>query len=51
MRHAERALQEDGTPVSVFARSLGYTSESAFSNAFKRVIGIALKRYRSTLGR
>ena len=32
---------------SVLARSLGYTSESAFSNAFKRVTGNAPKRYRS----
>ncbi len=48
MRLAERALREEDTPVSVLARSLGYMSESAFSNAFKRVIGIAPKRYRST---
>ena len=33
--------------VSVLARSFGYTSESAFSNAFKRVTGHAPKRYRS----
>ncbi len=39
MRLAERALQEEATPVSVIARSLGYTSESAFSNAFKRMTG------------
>jgi AraC-like DNA-binding protein len=47
MRLAERALREDNTPVSVLARSLGYTSESAFSNAFKRMTGNAPKRYRS----
>lgn len=47
MHLAERALREDSTPVSVLARSLGYTSESAFSNAFKRVTGTAPKRYRS----
>jgi AraC-like DNA-binding protein len=39
MRLAERALQEETTPVAVIARSLGYTSESAFSNAFKRMTG------------
>jgi AraC-like DNA-binding protein len=51
MRLAERALREEDTPVSAIARSLGYTSEIAFSNAFKRALGIAPKRYRSTLGR
>ena len=49
MRLAERALREKNTPVSVLARSLGYTSESAFSNAFKRVTGHAPKRYRSAV--
>jgi AraC-like DNA-binding protein len=47
MRLAERALRERDTPISELARSLGYTSESAFSNAFKRAIGKAPKRYRS----
>lgn len=47
MRLAERALREESTAVSVLARSLGYTSESAFSNAFKRVTGKAPKHYRS----
>jgi AraC-like DNA-binding protein len=49
MRLAERALREKNTPVSVLARSLGYTSESAFSNAFKRLTGHAPKRYRSAV--
>jgi AraC-like DNA-binding protein len=49
MRLAQRALREESTPVSVLARSLGYTSESAFSNAFKRVTGHAPKRYRSAV--
>jgi AraC-like DNA-binding protein len=48
MRLAERALREENTPVSVLAGQLGYTSESAFSNAFKRVTGNAPKRYRTT---
>lgn len=47
MRLAERALREQETPVTELARSLGYTSESAFSNAFKRITGHAPKRYRS----
>lgn len=46
MHLAKRALREDNTPVAVVARSLGYTSESAFSNAFKRVTGSAPKAYR-----
>lgn len=49
MRLAERALREDDMPVAVLARSLGYTSESAFSNAFKRMTGSAPKRYRSAV--
>jgi AraC-like DNA-binding protein len=39
MRLAERMLREDTSPVALIARSLGYSSESAFSNAFKRVTG------------
>ena len=39
MRLPERALREEDTPVAAVARSLGYTSESAFSNAFKRIAG------------
>lgn len=49
MRLAERTLREENTPVSVLARLLGYRSESAFSNAFKRVTGNAPKRYRSAV--
>ena len=32
-------------PVAVIALSLGYDSESAFSTAFKRVMGCAPRRY------
>jgi len=46
MRLAERALREDNTPVGGVAESLGYTSESAFSNAFKRVTGQSPNAYR-----
>jgi AraC-like DNA-binding protein len=46
MRLAERALREDDTPIATLAPSLGYTSESAFSNAFKRTVGVAPRRYR-----
>lgn len=48
MRLAERALREEDIAVSALALSLGYTSESAFSNAFKRTIGMGPKRYRDT---
>lgn len=47
MRLAERALREEGTQVAVIARSLGYTSESAFSNAFKRATGTSPRAYRN----
>ncbi|PWC33013.1 AraC family transcriptional regulator [Azospirillum sp. TSO35-2] len=47
MRLAERELRHGTTPVSALALSLGYTSESAFSNAFKRTRGMAPSLYRS----
>jgi AraC-like DNA-binding protein len=46
MRIAARALREDDTPISALALALGYTSESAFSNAFKRALGMAPKHFR-----
>lgn len=48
MRLAERALRDSDASMSSVALSLGYTSESAFSNAFKRNTGSAPRRYRST---
>jgi AraC-like DNA-binding protein len=51
MRLAERALREDKISVSALALSVGYTSESAFSHAFKRVIGMAPKHYRASAER
>lgn len=50
MRLAERALRDERTPVAVIARSLGYASESAFSNAFKRINGKSPTAYRASLG-
>lgn len=47
MRLAERALREEDTPVSSLGYRLGYGSESAFSNAFKRAVGEAPSRYRA----
>jgi AraC-like DNA-binding protein len=49
MRLAERALGEDDTPVALVAQSLGYSSESAFSHAFKRVTGSSPTAYRQAL--
>ncbi|WP_053659864.1 AraC family transcriptional regulator [Streptomyces sp. MMG1121] len=48
MSLAARALREDAVPVAALARSVGYGSESAFSNAFKRTVGVAPRRYRET---
>jgi AraC-like DNA-binding protein len=47
MRLAEQALREGALSVASVGRSLGYTSESAFSNAFKRATGYAPRGYRS----
>jgi AraC-like DNA-binding protein len=47
MRFAEHGLREGSMPVAELGLSLGYSSESAFSNAFKRTTGMAPKRYRS----
>ncbi len=47
MRVAERELRESGKPVARIAQSVGYTSEAAFSTAFKRVIGHSPRRRRA----
>ncbi len=49
MRLAERALRESDRSVAEVGHSLGYTSESAFSHAFKRVVGRAPRSYRASL--
>lgn len=38
-------LANSGDPISAIALSLGYESESAFSTAFKRVMGCSPRRY------
>lgn len=48
MRLAERALREEATPVATIGQSLGYTSESAFSTAFKRMTGKSPRAYRDS---
>jgi len=46
MHFAEQELREGSMSVSELGLSLGYTTESAFSNAFKRTTGMAPRRYR-----
>ncbi len=38
-------LKNSGEPISVISQSLGYESESAFSTAFKRVMGCSPRQY------
>jgi AraC-like DNA-binding protein len=47
IRLAERALRDGDDAISSLGYSLGYASESAFSNAFKRLVGEAPARYRA----
>jgi AraC-like DNA-binding protein len=46
MTTAARLLQESDAPLSAIATNVGYTSEFAFANAFKRQHGTAPGRYR-----
>jgi AraC-like DNA-binding protein len=46
MRLAQRVLRDEDTSVFELGDSLGYASESAFSNAFKRVTGTSPRNYR-----
>ncbi|MGC4835747.1 helix-turn-helix transcriptional regulator [Micromonospora vinacea] len=43
---AQRALRDRDVRIGALAVQLGYTSESAFSTAFKREVGEAPMRYR-----
>jgi AraC-like DNA-binding protein len=45
MLRAGDRLANSGDPISAIARSLGYESESAFSTAFKRVMGCSPRQY------
>ena len=49
MQIAQRALRDGDTRVGPLAFELGYTSESAFSNAFKREVGMSPLRYRTSV--
>jgi AraC-like DNA-binding protein len=45
MLRAGERLENSADPVSVLAQSLGYESESAFSTAFKRIMGCSPRQY------
>lgn len=49
MRLAGQSLANSKASVSSIGLSFGYESESAFSNAFKRVMGLPPREYRSGL--
>lgn len=49
MTTATRLLQRTDLPVRSIAQKVGYTSEFAFANAFKREYGIAPGAYRRTM--
>ena len=49
MKLAQRALRDGDARVGALAAELGYSSESAFSNAFKRDVGMSPLRYRSRI--
>ena len=49
MNLAQQALRDGDTRVGPLAFRLGYTSESAFSNAFKREVGMSPLRYRASV--
>jgi AraC-like DNA-binding protein len=42
-------LRDGDTRVGLLAFELGYTYESAFSNAFKREVGMSPLRYRTSV--
>ncbi|HEX6338211.1 MAG TPA: helix-turn-helix transcriptional regulator [Jiangellaceae bacterium] len=46
MMLAQRALRDPDTRIGPLAARLGYGSESAFSNAFKREMGVSPMHYR-----
>lgn len=46
MQRASRALKSSNATISSIAQGLGYDSDSAFSHAFKRVMGCSPREYR-----
>jgi AraC-like DNA-binding protein len=49
MRLAQKTLRDDDASIFEIAESLGYRSESAFSQAFKRVTGSRPRDYRNAM--
>ncbi|WP_072807530.1 helix-turn-helix transcriptional regulator [Rhodococcoides yunnanense] len=47
---AQRALEDPDVRIGALAAQLGYASDSAFSNAFKRIVGEAPLHYRRHAG-
>ncbi|MFT3849737.1 MAG: AraC family transcriptional regulator [Propionivibrio sp.] len=47
MMLARRALREHDKPIAALLGDLGYSSESAFSHAFKREVGVSPAEYRN----
>lgn len=47
MQLARQRLRDGDSSIAELASTLGYASESAFSNAFKRVVGTAPRNYRN----
>lgn len=48
MRLAEHALRKGNTHIGTLRRSLGYASDAAFSNAFKRVTGRSPSKFKKS---
>jgi AraC-like DNA-binding protein len=48
LRLARQALRDTDTTVAALGERLGYASESSFSHAFSRVVGVSPSRYRRT---
>ncbi|TWC59524.1 AraC family transcriptional regulator [Burkholderia sp. SJZ115] len=48
MQLAMRALRKSDVTVSAVAQSLGYDSDSAFSHAFKRLVGYSPREFRAS---
>lgn len=42
-----RSLRHDTQTISELASATGYESESAFSTAFRRVVGVSPKHFRA----
>lgn len=51
LRLARQALRDSDTTVAALGERLGYASESSFSHAFSRVVGMSPGRYRRTAAR